>query len=151
MDENERDTAFALAFAEHYRYLLTVAMRYAPTGYSQDAVQAALLNAWIHRRKFRGEASLKTWLGAIVKNEAYRMRRLVSRECELPILADRGNIYRQIDDCLTLEKALRHADPHGISVLKTFLANPPDRGELTGADRMKRIRAIAEIRRRLLS
>jgi DNA-directed RNA polymerase specialized sigma24 family protein len=148
MDDQERDARFALAFADDYRYLLKVASRYAPYGHVEDVVQAALLKAWTRRGQFRGDCPIKAWLSVIVRNEAYILRKCLANECDLPdVLQDHSDAYSRIDDMLTLSRIFLHADERKISVLKAFLANPIEKP--SGAIRMKRIRAIAEIRRRL--
>ncbi|MBN1337016.1 MAG: sigma-70 family RNA polymerase sigma factor [Deltaproteobacteria bacterium] len=42
---------------------------------AQDAVQDALLSAGIHLTSFRGEGSVEGWLGRMVQNACFRMRR----------------------------------------------------------------------------
>ncbi len=68
MDERE----FAQALTEHREKVYRLAMRM--TGNHQEALditQETLLSAFQHRRRFRGEARLTTWLYRIGLNHAY--------------------------------------------------------------------------------
>lgn len=46
---------------------------------AEDITQDAFVRAWAHLRQFRGDAAFRTWLLAIVWNEAMSRRRSLSR------------------------------------------------------------------------
>jgi RNA polymerase sigma factor (sigma-70 family) len=52
---------------------------------AEDAVQEALLAAYIHIDQFRGQAQMATWLTAIVRNCALMQLRKQSRQIHLPL------------------------------------------------------------------
>lgn len=58
-------------FAQQRRNLLiSIAGRISGFDTAEDVMQTALLQAWEHRTDFRGEVSLSSWVGAIVRNAA---------------------------------------------------------------------------------
>ena len=56
---------------------------------AEDAVQDALLSAYKHLSKFRGQARISTWLSAIVINSARMQLRRRSRQPRAPLNASR--------------------------------------------------------------
>jgi RNA polymerase sigma-70 factor (ECF subfamily) len=52
---------------------------------AEDAVQDALLSAWKHLDKFKGDAQMSTWLTTIVMNSALMVLRKRPRALHLPI------------------------------------------------------------------
>lgn len=52
---------------------------------AEDAVQDALLAAYIHLDQFRGQSKMSTWLGAIVHNSARMQLRKRLRQVHIPL------------------------------------------------------------------
>lgn len=72
--------------AERLPYFHRVALRRLKNeADAEDAVQDALLSAWKHLDKFKGDAQLSTWLTVIVTNSALMVLRRRPRAQHLPI------------------------------------------------------------------
>jgi RNA polymerase sigma factor (sigma-70 family) len=54
---------------------VSLVTRYYHCNNAEDVVQSALLQAWEALPHFKGESSIKTWLGTIVRNEALTYHR----------------------------------------------------------------------------
>ncbi|MBA3905270.1 MAG: sigma-70 family RNA polymerase sigma factor [Pseudonocardiales bacterium] len=79
--------AFEVLARRHQRALYRVAVRMmGDPGEAEDALQEALLDAWRHLDRFRGDASFSTWMYRIVSN---RCIALLRRRRPLPA-ADAG-------------------------------------------------------------
>ena len=55
------------------------------TADAEDAVQDALLSAYLHLDQFRGQSKMSTWLGAIVHNSARMQLRKRLRHVHVPL------------------------------------------------------------------
>jgi|SRR5580700_7826084 RNA polymerase sigma-70 factor (ECF subfamily) len=67
---NGDEGAMAELFRKHYTHSIAVARRILPAQEEfLDAVQSAYLSAFRHFQSFRAEASLKTWITHIVRND----------------------------------------------------------------------------------
>jgi len=71
----ERDALFTEAFAEYARYMYALAYRLVPPQLSQDLVQDTLLDLWRGRAAYRGECSIKWWIGLMLRRKAALYRR----------------------------------------------------------------------------
>lgn len=60
-------------------------MRLQSESEAEDVVQQSVLRALSHLRQFRGEASFKTWLGAIALNEVLRCLKGRAATCPQPL------------------------------------------------------------------
>nr|CAB65706.1 SigY protein [Xanthomonas campestris] len=80
--------AFTALVREHHRALRALAVCIVGEAWADDAVQEAWLAAYRALPRFEGRASLKTWLWAIVRNQALarlgRERRYVPWEAVFP-------------------------------------------------------------------
>jgi RNA polymerase sigma-70 factor, ECF subfamily len=64
------NAAMAELFRRHYSYCLRLARRILRSeDESRDAVQSGLLSAFRHWHRFRGDSTVKTWLGRIIVNQ----------------------------------------------------------------------------------
>lgn len=73
--------AFAEAVRPHQQLLLRLAGRFVATQEdAEDVVQEALVEGYRQMRRFRGDASLGTWLGRIVIRKAMRSVRRARRK-----------------------------------------------------------------------
>jgi RNA polymerase sigma-70 factor (ECF subfamily) len=69
------------ALAEHRPYLMKIArMQLRDEHLAEDCVSDVLTQAFEHRAKFRGDASLRTWLTSILKNRIVDLLRKQWRE-----------------------------------------------------------------------
>ena len=72
--------SFAAAVTPILPSMVRLAKRLADPAYADDIIQEALIRAWRHRRKFNPDrGTYRSWLFAIVANEARRPRRRLSR------------------------------------------------------------------------
>lgn len=75
---------FQSSLSEHRHYLLSCAtVRLGDAEAARDIVQETLLAAWKNRANYRGEASYRTWLTAILKNKINDHIRCLIRQREL--------------------------------------------------------------------
>jgi RNA polymerase sigma-70 factor (ECF subfamily) len=116
---------FAEIVREHGPAMLAVARRILPTEEdARDAVQDAFLQAYRNFDRFRGEASLGTWLHRVVRNAALMKIRRASHRRET-----------SLDDLLPrFDETGHHLDP------VRPLPVPPDQ-ELVDRERRDRVRA----------
>ena len=71
---------------EHGDYLYRYAVvRLRDPSSAEDAVQEALLGAWMNRNSFRGDASVRTWLTGILKRKIADLMRKRAREDTLRV------------------------------------------------------------------
>lgn len=65
---------------EHYRSMYRLAYRLVNQYEdAEEIVQEAFLKAWVHRRNFRNESSIHTWIYRIVVNTALSFKRRMKR------------------------------------------------------------------------
>ncbi len=77
---------------------------------AEDAVQEALIKAWVHLDTFRGESSVKTWLFRLVANECLSARRRHRpRPVDDDVLAQIPGDQRTAPDSVILAGDLREA------------------------------------------
>jgi RNA polymerase sigma-70 factor (ECF subfamily) len=82
------DSEIEQAIAAQRPYLLAIASKWLRSGdRTEDAVQSTLLAALIGASKYRGKASLRTWLTAILRNRIVDEHRRIARE---PLATDLG-------------------------------------------------------------
>lgn len=74
------DQAFRMLSDEHKSALLQMARFWSSAEHADDIVQESLLNAYRYADSYRGEASLRTWLLHLVRNNAFKSRSKESRE-----------------------------------------------------------------------
>jgi RNA polymerase sigma-70 factor (ECF subfamily) len=69
IQEGDRE-AFSALIRDHQRSVFFVALRMSSgdEAFARDLVQKTFLQAWLHRKKFRGEASFKSWVLRIASN-----------------------------------------------------------------------------------
>lgn len=77
-------------------------------GLAEDAVQEALLGAHQNRAKFNGNAALKTWIFAILKNKIIDILRKRAREISVSELFD--DDVDDISDVLFNQRGFWHAE-----------------------------------------
>lgn len=79
------DAAFSRLMEKHKKMLWSVCLRITGNSYdAEDAVQDTLLQAWKSLPKFRGEASLGTWLYRIAGNSSIAIVRRRKYTSALP-------------------------------------------------------------------
>ncbi|CAE6818405.1 hypothetical protein R75461_05985 [Paraburkholderia nemoris] len=90
-------SAFELLMRRHNRRLYRLARATLRDGAeAEDALQAAYLSAYRSIARFRGEATLLTWLTRLVLNECYgRLRREARRQNVIPMVD--ANMHVDID------------------------------------------------------
>ncbi|OGS55286.1 MAG: hypothetical protein A3J79_05540 [Elusimicrobia bacterium RIFOXYB2_FULL_62_6] len=65
------ETGFSGIIEEHQRHVYSLALRLTGNAAAADDItQETFISAWKHRKGFRGESSLKTWLLRIAANKA---------------------------------------------------------------------------------
>src|SRR5689334_22316433 len=86
-----RTNAFADLIEPHLTFLSRFARTRLPQNCDvEDVVQGSVMRAFRHLGQFRGEASFKTWLSAIVLNEAIQTVRRKSFQSNLQIAEGRA-------------------------------------------------------------
>ena len=93
---------------------------------AEDALQEAYLLAFRSIGKFRGDASLSTWLSRLVLNECFgRVRRHTRRENVIPMVSATPEVTRScVDDSESPEASLARAQVR--SVLERRVDELPD-------------------------
>ncbi len=105
---DDRST-FAAAVTPVLAAMYRLARRLAPAANADDIVQEALVRAWRHRRSFDpNRGSYRTWLFAIVANEARRRR---SSFWGIPTDVRNLSSPDSSEDSLDLAAALRQLSP----------------------------------------
>lgn len=101
--------AFEQLVERHQSRLYTLAARtLGSRADAEDAVQEALLRAWLGLPKFRGGARFSTWLYRIGLNAAHdqRLKRRDSLAAELPDPADWRDLFAERELSSQLQEAL---------------------------------------------
>ena len=119
---------FGTLVRRHDRYLYRLARSVLVDDHeAEDVVQLTFIKAYTQLAQFRGEASLRTWLGRITLNEAVRRRRL--RRALVPLDA--------IDEANERDRSRMH--------LSSLVESDPERAAAQGQIRKRLERAIDDL------
>ena len=119
---------FGTLVRRHDRYLYRLARSVLVDDHeAEDVVQLTFIKAYTQLAQFRGEASLRTWLGRITLNEAVRRRRL--RRALVPLDA--------IDEANERDRSRMH--------LSSLVGSDPERAAAQGQIRKRLERAIDDL------
>jgi RNA polymerase sigma-70 factor (ECF subfamily) len=72
--------AFELLIERHAAAVLRLATALSDPATAEDAMQQTFLNVYQNAARFRGDASVRTWLLTIARNTAFRLRGKTQRE-----------------------------------------------------------------------
>ena len=72
LEKDELEQAFLDYYQDLYRLAYRLSGDYAE---AEDVIQDAFLKAWLNKRRFRHDSTLKTWLYRIVVNTTFSWRR----------------------------------------------------------------------------
>ena len=105
----DSSAAFAEWVSPHLAVMASLAARLASDGERDDVVQEALMRAWKKRSQYDSmRGSLRTWLLAIVADQARRSRR---RARPTSVLTDLTMPSRSLDERLDMEGAVSRLSP----------------------------------------
>jgi RNA polymerase sigma factor (sigma-70 family) len=105
----DSSAAFAEWVSPHLAVMASLAARLTSDGERDDVVQEALLRAWKKRSQYDARrGSVRTWLLAIIADQARRSRR---RARSTSVIADLTMPGRPLDEQLDLEGAVSRLPP----------------------------------------
>jgi RNA polymerase sigma factor (sigma-70 family) len=112
-----REKRLAGIFSENYRLFVILASQHLYKRIrreAEDVVQDAFLSAFEQLDRYRGEATLKTWVSVIILRTAWRRNKNqepvlgIYEQIESTDLADPLSLYQKFETYDTLEKLIAH-------------------------------------------